>query len=83
MIADHDMVGIAALGKRAVLLVDPVVGADHSLLTEDLPTFLALGALHAAVDHAADRNRVTDLVGRDVRANAVTVPTISWPGTTG
>ncbi len=69
MVADHDMVRIAALGQRSVLLVDPVIGADHPFLAKDFPAVLALLALHATVDHAADRDGVADLMRGDVAAD--------------
>ena len=63
------MVGVAALGDRAVVIVGAVVGLDAALAAEDLPAFQALVALHAAVDHAADRDRVADAVARDLVAD--------------
>jgi hypothetical protein len=37
----------------------------------------------AAADQAADPHRVADLEARNFRADALTWPTISWPGTQG
>src|SRR5512139_1974235 len=70
MVADDDMVGVAALADRAVVIVLAVVGLDASFATEDFPAFQALVALHAAVDHAADRDRVSDPVPRDLVADS-------------
>ena len=83
MVAHDDMVGVAALGDRAVVIVGAVVGLDAALAAEDFPAFEALVARHAAVDHAADRDRVADLVAVTSSPTAVTLPTISWPGITG
>ena len=69
MVADHDMVGVAALADRAVVIIGAVVGLDAALAAEDFPAVEALVASHAAVDHAADRDRVADLVAGDLIAD--------------
>src|SRR5439155_22364143 len=57
---DDDVIGVAALADRAVVIIGAVVGLDAAFAAEDLPAFEALVALHAAVDHAADRHDVAD-----------------------
>jgi hypothetical protein len=69
MVADDDMVGVATLADCAVVIVDAVVGLDAALAAEDFPAFQALVALHAAVDHATDRDRVADAVAGDLVAD--------------
>ena len=69
MVADDDMVGVAALADRPVVIVLAVVGLDAALAAEDFPAFQALVALHAAVDHAADRDRIANAVAGDFIAD--------------
>jgi citrate lyase beta subunit len=69
MIADDHMIGVAALADRSVVIVGAVVGLDAALAAEDFPAFQALVALHAAVDHATDRDRVADAVAGDLVAD--------------
>ena len=69
MVAHDDMVGVAALGDRVVVIVRAIVGLDAALAAEDFPAFQALVALHAAVDHAAYGHGVADAVTRDLVAD--------------
>ena len=69
MVADDDMVGVAALGDLAVVAVGAVVGLGAALAAEHFPALEALVAGHAAVDHAADRDDVADLVPGDLGAD--------------
>src|SRR3954452_4603930 len=62
MIAHDDMVGVATLGDRVIVIVGAVVSLDAALAAEDFPAFEALVAFHAAVDHAANRDGVADAV---------------------
>ena len=65
MVAHDDMVGIAALGDRPVVIIRAVVGLDAALPAEDFPPFQALVAFHAAVGHAADGESIADAVPGD------------------
>ena len=69
MVADHDVVGVAALADGAVMIIGAVVGLDAPLPAEHLPAFQALVAFHATVDHAADCDSVADAVTRDFIAD--------------
>src|SRR6187551_2524215 len=62
MVADDDMVGVAALADRSVVIVGAVVGLDAAFAAKNFPAFEALVAFHAAVDHAADSDGVADAV---------------------
>src|SRR6185369_4456672 len=64
VIADDDMVGVAALGILAGMAIGAVVGLRATFAAEDLPAFQALITGHAAVDHAADSNHVANAVPR-------------------
>jgi len=65
---DDDVGGVAALGELAVLAGD-AVGADVALDAELLFTCLAVAALAAGVDHAADADPVADCVPGDLVAD--------------
>ena len=52
-----------------IVAVLAVVGLDAAFAAEDFPALQALVALHAAVDHAADGDRVADLVAGDLAAD--------------
>ena len=69
MIANDDVVGVAALADRSVVIVRAVVGLDAALAAEHLPAFQALVALHAAVDHAPDRDGIANPMARDLVAD--------------
>ena len=69
VVANDDMVGVAALADRVVVIVGAVVRLDAALAAEHLPAGEALVALHAAVDHATDRDRVADAVAGDFVAD--------------
>ena len=88
-LAHDDVVGVAAVGGLAVVLA-AVVGRDEALLAELLLAGLALRALAAGVDHAADADPVADLhVGdgrsrprRRCRRSRGRGPSGRWPGPT-
>ena len=63
-LGDDDLLGVAALGRLAVVAL-AVVGHDGALGAELLLAVLAELALAARVDHAADADAVADLVLRD------------------
>jgi len=69
MVAHHDMVGVAALADRLIVAVGAVVGLDTAFAAEHFPPLEALVAGHAAVDHAADRDRVADGMARHLVAD--------------
>src|SRR5207248_9392974 len=69
VVANDDVVGVAALADRTVVIVGAVVSLDAALAAEHLPAFEALVALHATVDHAAHSDRVTDAMACDLVAD--------------
>ena len=69
MVTHDNMVAVAALADRVIMIVGAVVGLDAALAAEHFPAFEALVAFHAAVDHASDRDGVPHLVASDFVAD--------------
>src|SRR5262249_35776587 len=69
MIADDDMVGVAAFGVLTSVAIRAVVGLRATFAAEDPPAGEALIAFHAAVDHAANRDGVADAMAGNLTAD--------------
>src|SRR5690606_4048699 len=64
----HDPLRIAAQRPAGLVRNGRVVGADHAVAVVLQPG-LAIGAVPATVDDAADPDQITDLIPRHLRAD--------------
>jgi len=69
LVLHHDILRIAAERVARRIIGFAIIGADEAALAILLQPFVAGGAALAAVDHAADADRVADLEGADMIAN--------------
>ena len=69
LLAHDKALGVAAIGRLAGDPIAIIVGLRVALAAELLQALAALIALLAGIDHAADRDRVADLVAGDFVAD--------------
>ncbi len=70
VLGDHDLGGVAAVGRRLPIHLGAVVGLRRALLAELLVVQAAVAAVAARVDHAPHAGEITHLEPGDLRAHA-------------